>query len=91
MNKKKYFSFHYLSSNKLHQINFSLLDVATFLTVVCMLFIGINYYLSIEFSSNYYKGKIEETNQKYSDVSEELLNKVDELEKDVIREVESVK
>lgn len=81
MNKKKYFSFHYLSSNKLHQINFSLLDVVTFLTVLFMLFIGINYYLSVEFSSNYYKGKIEETNQKYSDVSEELLNKVSELEK----------
>ena len=83
MNKKKYFSFHYLSSNKLRQINFSLLDVATFLTVLFMLFIGINYYLSIEFSSNYYEGKIEETNQKYSDVSEELLNKVAELEKDL--------
>ncbi|MBH26344.1 MAG: hypothetical protein CMG72_02090, partial [Candidatus Marinimicrobia bacterium] len=83
MNKKKYFSFHYLSSNKLHQINFSLLNVATFLTVLLMLFIGINYYLSVEFSSNYYKGKIEETNKKYSDVSQELLNKVSALEKDL--------
>ena len=84
MLKKKFFSFQYLSSERLHQINFSVLNVTTTFGLVLFIFIGINYYLSKEFSSQYYKDKLKETDLKYSDVSKELLMKIAQLEQELL-------
>tara|TARA_Y100000385_G_scaffold40465_2_gene37665 strand:- start:601 stop:1497 length:897 start_codon:yes stop_codon:yes gene_type:complete len=84
MLKKKFFSFQYLSSERLHQINFSVLNVAATFGLVLFIFIGINYYLSKEFSSQYYKDKLKETDLKYSDVSKELLMKIAQLEQELL-------
>ena len=65
MNKKK-FSFQFLSSDRLHQINFSLSNFFIFLGVFTVAFIGLNYFLSLRFSDDYYKMKLEETDEKYS-------------------------
>ena len=86
MNKKK-FSFQFLSSEKLHQINFSLSNVLIFLGVFIAAFIGLNYSLSIKFSDEYYKIKLKETDEKYSEVSQELLDKIAKLE-DELKQIE---
>ena len=79
INKKK-FSFQFLSSDRLHQINFSLSNFLIFLGIFTAAFIGLNYSLSLRFSDEYYKIKLEETDEKYSEVSQELLNKIAKLE-----------
>ena len=86
MNKKK-FSFQFLSSEKLHQINFSLSNVLIFLGVFIAAFIGLNYSLSLKFSDEYYKIKLKETDEKYSEVSQELLDKIAKLE-DELKQIE---
>ena len=53
MNKRK-FSFQFLSSEKLHQINFSLSNVLIFLGVFIFAFVVLNYSLSLKFSDEYY-------------------------------------
>ena len=82
MNKKK-FSFQFLSSDRLHQINFSLSNFLIFLGIFTVTFIGLNYSLSLRFSDEYYKIKLEETDEKYSEVSQELLNKIAQLEEEL--------
>jgi len=82
--KKKFFSFQYLSSERLHQVNFSVLNIVTSLALIVFVFIGANYYLSLEFSSQYYKDKLKETDEKYADVSQELLTKIAELEQELV-------
>ena len=79
MNKKK-FSFQFLSSDRLHQINFSLSNFLIFLGIFVAAFVGLIYSLSLRFSDEYYKIKLEETDEKYSEVSQELLNKIAQLE-----------
>jgi len=86
MNKKK-FSFQFLSSEKLHQINFSLSNVLIFFGVFISAFIGLNYSLSLKFSDEYYKIKLKETDEKYSEVSQELLDKIAKLEEE-LKEIE---
>ena len=86
MNKKK-FSFQFLSSDRLHQINFSLSNFFIFFAIFIAAFIGLNYSLSLRFSDEYYKIKLEETDEKYSEVSQELLNKIAQLE-DELRLIE---
>ena len=71
MIKKKFFLFQYLSSERLHQINFSVLNIFASFAFVIIVFISINYYLSIEFSNQYYKDKLQETDEKYA--NEEIL------------------
>ena len=73
MLKKKFFSFQYLSSDRLHQINFSVINIAVSFSVILAIIIGANYYLSLEFSNQYYKDQLRETDAKYADVSQELL------------------
>ena len=68
MNKKK-FSFQFLSSDKLHQINFSLSNFLIFLGIFVAAFVGLNYSLSLRFSDEYYKIKLEETDEKQTGVS----------------------
>ena len=82
MNKKK-FSFQFLSSEKLHQINFSLSNVLIFFGVFISAFIGLNYSLSLKFSDEYYKIKLKETDEKYSEVSQELLDRITQLENEL--------
>ena len=82
MNKKK-FSFQFLSSDRLHQINFSLSNFLIFLGIFTAAFVGLNYSLSLRFSDEYYKIKLEETDEKYSEVSQELLNKIAQLEEEL--------
>ena len=82
MNKKK-FSFQFLSSDRLHQINFSLSNFLIFSGVFTAAFISLNYALSLRFSDEYYKIKLEETDEKYSEVSQELLNKITQLEEEL--------
>ena len=84
MIKKKFFSFQYLSSERLHQVNFSVLNIVASLALIILVFIGANYYLSLEFSSQYYKDKLKETDEKYADVSQELLIKIAELEQELV-------
>ena len=84
MIKKKFFSFQYLSSERLHQVNFSVLNIVASLALIILVFIGANYYLSLEFSSLYYKDKLKETDEKYADVSQELLIKIAELEQELV-------
>ena len=84
MIKKKFFLFQYLSSERLHQINFSVLNIFASFAFVIIVFISINYYLSIEFSNQYYKDKLQETDEKYANVSEELIMKIAELEKELL-------
>ena len=84
MIKKKFFLFQYLSSERLHQINFSVLNIFASFAFVIIVFISINYYLSIEFSNQYYKDKLQETDKKYANVSEELIMKIAELEKELL-------
>ncbi len=83
MSNKKPFSIHYLSSKRLRQINFSLSDFALFFVFLLIISVGINYYLSLKFSTDYYKGKIEQAEQEYSDVSKELLDKINEMEREL--------
>ena len=83
MSNKKPFSIHYLSSKRLRQINFSLSDFALFFVFLLIISIGINYYLSLKFSTDYYKDKIEQAEQEYSDVSQELLDKINEMEREL--------
>ena len=84
MLKKKFFSFQYLSSDRLHQINFSVMHIAVSFSVILAIIIGTNYYLSLEFSNQYYKDKLKETDEKYADVSQELLNKITQLEEELL-------
>ena len=79
MSNKKPFSIHYLSSKRLRQINFSIRDFALFFVFLLIISVGINYYLSINFSTDYYKDKIEQAEQEYSDVSQELLDKINKI------------
>ena len=83
MSNKKPFSIHYLSSKRLRQINFSLSDFTLFFVFLLILSVGINYYLSLKFSTDYYKDKIEQAEQEYSDVSQELLDKINEMEREL--------
>ena len=83
MSNKKPFSIHYLSSKRLRQINFSLSDFALFFVFLLIISVGINYYLSINFSTDYYKDKIEQAEQEYSDVSQELLDKINKMEREL--------
>ena len=83
MSNKKPFSIHYLSSKRLRQINFSIRDFALFIVFLLIISVGINYYLSINFSTDYYKDKIEQAEQEYSDVSQELLDKINKMEREL--------
>ena len=83
MSNKKPFSIHYLSSKRLRQINFSIRDFALFFVFLLIISVGINYYLSINFSTDYYKNKIEQAEQEYSDVSQELLDKINKMEREL--------
>ena len=82
MNKNK-FSFQFLSSDRLHQINFSLSNFLIFFGVFIAALLVLNYSLSLRFSEDYYKFKLEETDQKYSDVSQELLDRITQLENEL--------
>ena len=82
MNKNK-FSFQFLSSDRLHQINFSLSNFLIFFGVFIAALLALNYSLSLRFSEDYYKIKLEETDQKYSDVSQELLDRITQLENEL--------
>ena len=73
---KKYFSFQFLSSERLHQVNFSFSNVMIALGIFTLSFLGFNYYLSQKFSAEYYLDKLNETDQKYSEISQELLDKI---------------
>ncbi|HIF29291.1 MAG: M23 family metallopeptidase, partial [bacterium] len=84
MIKKKFFSFQYLSSDRLHQINFSVLNIFASFALILIIFIGANYYLSIGFSNQYYQDKLKETDEKYADVSQELLTKITQLEQELL-------
>ena len=82
MNKNK-FSFQFLSSDRLHQINFSLSNFLIFFGVFIATLVVLNYSLSLRFSEEYYKIKLEETDQKYSEVSQELLDRITQLENEL--------
>ena len=82
MNKNK-FSFQFLSSDRLHQINFSLSNFLIFLGMFTAAFVALNYSLSLRFSDDYYKVKLKETDEKYSEVSQELLDKIAKLENEL--------
>ena len=82
MNKNK-FSFQFLSSDRLHQINFSLSNFLIFFGVFIAALLVLNYSLSLRFSEDYYKIKLEETDQKYSEVSQELLDRITQLENEL--------
>jgi len=82
MNKNK-FSFQFLSSDRLHQINFSLSNFVIFFGVFIAALLVLNYSLSLRFSEDYYKIKLEETDQKYSEVSQELLDRITQLENEL--------
>jgi len=84
MIKKKFFSFQYLSSDRLHQINFSVLNIFSSFALILIIFIGANYYLSVRFSNQYYQDKLKETDEKYADVSQELLTKITQLEQELL-------
>ena len=82
MNNNK-FSFQFVSSDRLHQINFSLSNFLIFFGVFIAALLVLNYSLSLRFSEDYYKIKLEETDQKYSDVSQELLDRITQLENEL--------
>ena len=82
INKKK-FSFQFLSSEKLHQVNFSISSFLIFLTVFTVSFIAINYSLTQKFSDEYYKEKLKQTDEKYSAISQELIDKISKLEQEL--------
>ena len=82
MNKNK-FSFQFLSSDRLHQIDFSLSNFLIFFGVFIAVLLVLNYSLSLRFSEDYYKIKLEETDQKYSEVSQELLDRITQLENEL--------
>ena len=82
MNKNK-FSFQFLSSDRLHQINFSLSNFVIFFGFFIAALLVLNYSLSLRFSEDYYKIKLEETDQKYSEVSQELLDRITQLENEL--------
>ena len=82
MNKNK-FSFQFLSSDRLHQINFSLSNFLISFGVFIAALLALNYSLSLRFSEDYYKIKLEETDQKYSEVSQELLDRITQLENEL--------
>ena len=82
MNNNK-FSFQFLSSDRLHQINFSLSNFLIFFGVFIAALLVLNYSLSLRFSEDYYKIKLEETDQKYSEVSQELLDRITQLENEL--------
>ena len=82
INKKK-FSFQFLSSEKLHQVNFSISNFLIFFTVFTVSFIAINYSLTQKFSDEYYKEKLEQTDEKYSAISQELIDKISKLEQEL--------
>ena len=80
---KNKFSFQFLSSDRLHQINFSLSNFLIFFGVFIATLVVLNYSLSLRFSEDYYKIKLEETDQKYSEVSQELLDRITQLENEL--------
>ena len=80
---KKYFSFQFLSSEKLHQITFSFSNVMAFFAIFTFSFISLNYFLSLKFSEEYYEHKLRETDEKYSEISNELLVKISNLEQEL--------
>ena len=82
INKKK-FSFQFLSSEKLHQVNFSVSNFLIFFTVFAVSFIAINYSLTQKFSDEYYKEKLKQTDEKYSEISQELIDKISKLEEEL--------
>ena len=82
INKKK-FSFQFLSSEKLHQVNFSISNFLIFFTVFTVSFIAINYSLTQKFSDEYYKEKLKQTDEKYSAISQELIDKISKLEEEL--------
>ena len=82
INKKK-FSFQFLSSEKLHQVNFSISNFLIFFTVFTVSFIAINYSLTQKFSDEYYKEKLKQTDEKYSAISQELIDKITKLEQEL--------
>ena len=82
INKKK-FSFQFLSSEKLHQVNFSISNFLIFFTVFVVSFIAINYSLTQKFSDEYYKEKLKQTDEKYSAISQELIDKISKLEQEL--------
>ena len=82
INKKK-FSFQFLSSEKLHQVNFSISNFLIFFTVFTVSFIAINYSLTQKFSDEYYKEKLKQTDEKYSAISQELIDKISKLEQEL--------
>ena len=82
INKKK-FSFQFLSSEKLHQVNFSISNFLIFLTVFTVSLIAINYSLTQKFSDEYYKEKLKQTDEKYSAISQELIDKISKLEQEL--------
>ena len=82
INKKK-FSFQFLSSEKLHQVNFSISNFLIFFTVFIVSFIAINYSLTQKFSDEYYKEKLKQTDEKYSAISQELIDKISKLEQEL--------
>ena len=82
INKKK-FSFQFLSSEKLHQVNFSISNFLIFFTVFTISFIAINYSLTQKFSDEYYKEKLKQTDEKYSAISQELIDKISKLEQEL--------
>ena len=82
INKKK-FSFQFLSSEKLHQVNCSISNFLIFFTVFTLSFIAINYSLTQKFSDEYYKEKLKQTDEKYSAISQELIDKISKLEQEL--------
>ena len=82
INKKK-FSFQFLSSEKLHQVNFSISNFLIFFTVFTVSFNAINYSLTQKFSDEYYKEKLKQTDEKYSAISQELIDKISKLEQEL--------
>tara|TARA_A100000164_G_scaffold357502_1_gene368169 strand:- start:372 stop:1268 length:897 start_codon:yes stop_codon:yes gene_type:complete len=82
INKKK-FSFQFLSSEKLHQVNFSISNFLIFFTVFTVSFIAINFSLTQKFSDEYYKEKLKQTDEKYSAISQELIDKISKLEQEL--------
>ena len=83
MLNKKYFSFQFLSSQKLHQINFSAKNVLLASVAFIFSFVSLNYYLSLQFSTDYYKDELKKTDEKYSQLSKDLLDKITELENEL--------
>ena len=82
INKKK-FSFQFLSSEKLHQVYFSISNFLIFFTVFTVSFIAINYSLTQKFSDDYYEEKLKQTDEKYSAISQELIDKISKLEQEL--------